>query len=417
MRLFRLSQVYVLSAVIAALAAPLVSAQEEYADDPSIKTSDKHDLVKKRPVKVVQLFPNATRHEPGIMPTPEMGKDIMQLHTLVDANSNEEAIALGEKMLASPKANHFDRAVAFQGLGYAYFKKGDYAKAAENLQSCLAENAFSNNDQYPTMLNLAQAQINAGQGDAGLATLDRLVNETKLDKPEYNAVRGRVYYTQKNYAAAAQALQKAVDSAPQPDDKVTQLLMLSYFQAKQPERAEKVAQDLLQKHPGDKDLILNLASIYGQAGQNDKAAAMLEDARSRGMLSDANDYRRLYVIYANLPGKEAKTIAVINDGMQKGILKPNAEVYATLAQSYYATNQPAQTIDAYRHADSLSTDGEAGLNLARVLFNERRFPEARTAAQQAQQKGLKKPEDAKMLLAQIDTASGKTANKVTRKKK
>jgi tetratricopeptide (TPR) repeat protein len=416
MRPLRYSHLFALSVAIAAVAAPLACAQE-VTNDQTIQQTDKHELVKKRPVKVVQLFPNATRHDPDVSPTPEMGKNIAQLHALIDANSNDEAIALGQTMLATPRANHFDRAVAYQALGYAYFKKGDYAKAAENLQNCLTENTFPNNEHYPTMLNLAQAQINAGQGDAGLATLDRLVNETKLDKPEYNAVRGRVYYTQKNYAAAAQALQKAVDASPQPDDKVTQLLMVSYFQAKQPERAEKVAQDLLRKHPDDKDLILNLASIYGQAGQNDKAAAMLENARGRGMLSDANDYRRLYVVYANLPGKEAQTIAVINDGMQKGILKPNAEVYATLAQSYYATNQPAQTIDAYRHADSLSTDGEAGLNLARVLFNERRYPEARTAAQQAQQKGLKKPEDAKTLLAQIDSASGKTANKVTRKKK
>jgi hypothetical protein len=416
MRPLRYSQLFALSVAIAAASAPPARAQD-YTNDQTVQQTDKHDLVKKRPVKVVQLFPNATRHEPDVMPTPEMGKNIAQLHALVDAKSNDEAIALGEKMLAAPKANHFDRSVAYQGIAYGYINKGDNAKGVDNLQKSLAENALSNNDYYQIMLQLAQTQINAGQGDAGLATLDRLTSETKLDKPEYNAVRGRVYYTQKNYAAAAQALQKASDAAQKPDENVTKLLMASYFQLKQPERAEKIALDLQRQHPGDKDLILNLASIYGQAGQNDKAAAMLEDARSRGMLTDANDYRRLYVIYANLPGKEAKTIEVINDGLQKGILKPNAEAYATLAQSYYATNQPAKTIEAYRHADSLSTDGEAGLNLARVMFNERRYPEARAAAQQAQQKGLKKPEDAKTLLAQIDTAGGKTANKVTRKKK
>ncbi len=415
MRLFRLIQICLLSTIVVSF-APLAFAQE-YTNDQTVQQTDRHELVKKRPVKVVQLYPNATRAKPALMPTAGMRKNIEQLHALVEAKNNEEAIALGEKMLADGAANHFDRAVAYQGIGYAYFTKGDYAKAAENLQHCLAENALSNNDQYPTMLNLAQAQINAGQADAGLATLDRLVSETKLDKPEYNAVRGRVYYTQKNYAAAAQALQKAVDTAQNPDDNVNQLLMASYFELKQPERAEKIALQMLQKHPGDKTLMLNLASIYAQAGQNDKAAAMLEDARSRGLLTDAKDYRRLYVIYSNLPGKEAQTIAVINDGLQKQILKPSAEAYAKLAESYYALKQPAQAIDAYRRADSLSSDGEAGLNLARVLYNEKRYAEARAAAQQAAKKGLQRPEDAKLLLAQIDNASGQSATRVTKKKK
>lgn len=419
MRSLRYLRIFILSLIVTAYPAQYAVAQdvETIANDSGVKTSDRHELVKKRAPKVVQLYPDATRREPDLKPTAGMSKDIAEMHSLVDAKNNDGAIALGEKMLADHSANHFDRAVAYQGIGYAYFGKRDFVKAAEQLQNCINENAFTNNDHYQTMLNLAQMQINAGQVDAGLATLDRLVSETKLDKPEYNAVRGRVYYTQKNYAAAAQALQKAVDNAQNPDDNINQLLMASYFELKQPERAEKIALQMLQKHPGDKTLMLNLASIYGQAGQNDKAAAMLEDARSRGLLTDAKDYRRLYVIYSNLPGKEVQTIAVINDGLQKQILKPSAEAYTKLAESYYALKQPAQAIDAYRRADSLSSDGEAGLNLARVLYNEKRYAEARSAARQAMQKGLQRPEDAKRLLAQIDNAGGKSATRVTKKKK
>ena len=46
----------------------------------------------------------------------------------------------------------------------------------------------------------------------------------------------------------------------------------------------------------------------------------------------------------------------------------------------------------------LRLDGE-DLNLARVLWQEGRIPEAKTAAQAALNKGLKKPEDAKKILA------------------
>lgn len=363
-----------------------------------------------------QLFPNATRSEPDLKPSKGMIKNLQQLHVLADAKSNDEVIALAATVIADSSANHYDRAAAYQETAYAYISKGDYVRGAENFEKTLAENALSNNQQYQIMLQLAQTQLNAGQGDAALATVARLVSETKLDKPEYNAVRGRAYYQQKNYAAAAQSLQKAVDGA-KPDDNSMQLLMVSYVELKQPERAEKIGLDMLHKHPDDKNSILNLAAIYQQAGQNDKAAATLEDARNRGLLTEAKDYRELYAIYSGIPGKDSQTIAVINEGMQKGILQPDAEAYTKLAESYYALNQPAQTVEAYRKADALSKDGEAALNLAKVLFNQARYAEARTAAQQAQQKGLKQPADASKLLAQIDSAGGKNANKVTKKKK
>jgi len=56
-------------------------------------------------------------------------------------------------------------------------------------------------------------------------------------------------------------------------------------------------------------------------------------------------------------------------------------------------------IDAYRKAAPLAADGETYLNLARLLWQEDRIPEAKEAAKQAMAKGLKKPEEAKKILA------------------
>ena len=264
----------------------------------------------------------------------------------------------------------------------------------EYLQKSLAENALSNNEYYLMMLQVAKSQIAAGQPDAGLATLDRVIAETKLDKPEYSAIRGRVFYAKHDFAAAAQAFQKAIDASPQPDPVVQQMLLASYVELKQPERAEKIAEDIMRAHPDDKAAIMNLATIYQQTGHPDKAAAQLDDARKRGLLTDAKDYRRLYVLYSNTKGREKDTIAVITDGLQKGVLQPSAEIYSVLGEDYYATNQVPQAIDAYKKADAASTDGEAALNLARVYNNEGRKEEAKAAAQHALQKGVQNQKDA-----------------------
>jgi tetratricopeptide (TPR) repeat protein len=70
-----------------------------------------------------------------------------------------------------------------------------------------------------------------------------------------------------------------------------------------------------------------------------------------------------------------------------------------LGQANYFTGQIEPAIAAYAKAAPLAPDGEAYLNLAKILANEGRAAESRQAAQQALDKGVKNPEDARKLLA------------------
>jgi tetratricopeptide (TPR) repeat protein len=403
------SRFLVLAAAIAASVATTIAAAQGVQDQDNAPMSDKHALVQKRPAKVVQLYPDATRKDPGI--TAALLKDIAQMHALVDASNDDAAIALGEKMLADPKASHFDKAAAYQGIGYASFGKRDFAKAADALQKCIAEDGLPNNDHYQAMYNLVVAQFNIKQVEAGVATLNRLVAETKLDKPEYNGLRGRGYFTMKDYVNAAQALEKSTQAAAKPDPGEQQMLLASYFELKQPERAVKLAEDIVRTHPDDKDAQLNLAAAYQQAGQADHAAAQLEEARKRGLLTQAKDYRQLYVLYSNLKGHEKDSIAAINEGLQKGILQPDQEVLTALAEDYYFGGQMPQAIDAYRKADAVSSDGEAALNLAKIYHNQGQVADARAMAEHALQKGVRNPGEARALLGDANGEAKKAGKK------
>ncbi|HLM52854.1 MAG TPA: hypothetical protein VK325_04515, partial [Pseudoxanthomonas sp.] len=144
---------------------------------------------------------------------------------------------------------------------------------------------------------------------------------------------------------------------------------------------------------------MNLANVYLQADQYDKAVAVLERLRTSGQMTDERDYRQLYSSYANMDGKEREVIAVINEGLEKGILKPDQQTYLALAQSYYYSDQIQPAIEAWQKAAPLSQDGETYLNLAKVLWQENRIPEAKQAAKAALDKGLRKPEEARKILA------------------
>jgi len=179
-----------------------------------------------------------------------------------------------------------------------------------------------------------------------------------------------------------------------------QLLMGIDFETNQPTEAARVADELIARNPNDKGLQMNLASVYVGAGQSDKAAAILDKLRAAGQLTDEKDYRNLYSLYFNLPGKGKEAIGVINEGLHKGVLKPDYPTYSALAQGYYSTDQTALALDAFKKAAPLAPDGEAYLNLAKLLFNEGHKAEAKQAAQQALDKGVKDPAQARKLAGQ-----------------
>src|SRR5690606_19765555 len=84
------------------------------------------------------------------------------------------------------------------------------------------------------------------------------------------------------------------------------------------------------------------------------------------------------------------------------ILPPNTDTYIALGQAYYFTERINEAIDAYKKATQHATDGEAALNLARILTNEDRNAESKAAAQEALKKGVKRPGDAWMVIGRAE---------------
>ncbi len=354
-----------------------------------------------------EKYPNATRKSPSSEATKGNIEKLQKLNALSEAGKNDEIIALAREIAGSSSANAWDRAVADQAMTYAYLAKQDQTNGMQSLQKALAEDALPNNSQFEMTYQLAQLQFNASQYDATVATLDKLMADTHENKADWLSLKGTALYQAKRYPEAVEALNKAMASSDKPDENTLQMLMSSYIQMKQPAEAGKIAQDLLVKNPNDKKMLMLLASVYMQSGQNDKAVELLNQARSRNLLTDEDDYRQLYALYANMKGKDKETIAVINEGLGKGILKPSAEVYTALAQAYFYTDQTPKAIDAYTKADAASSDGEAALNLARILSNAQRYAEAKATAERALKKGLKQPADANKLIGLMNKQLGK----------
>ena len=357
------------------------------------------EAAKKQPAAAAEQFPEATRKSPEARASSQQQRKLQKLIDLYDEDKGAEARALADEIIATEKANAYDKSFAAQMAAQVVYDLDDSAAAMDYLAKALQFDGLDNNAHYAAMLMLAQLQMQEEQYEQALATFDRLFTETRVQKPEHLALKGNVLYRMERFDEAAAALKQAIASSPEPRADWSQLLMATYFDSGKSEEAARLAEEIAAKSPADKRAQMNLAAAYLQADDYDKAAAVLERLRASGQLTDEREYRQLYSTYLNAEGKEREAANVIAEGLQKGVLQPNHDTYVALGQAYYFSDQVEPAIEAYRKAAPLATDGETYLNLAKVLWQEDRLSEAKAAAREAMAKGLKNPDDAKKILA------------------
>lgn len=345
------------------------------------------------------LYPNATRVEPAAKSSSKATPKLRKMLSLIDGDKGAEARPIADEVIADTAFNAYDRAFAAQIAAQVAYDADDTAAAMAYLKKTIEFNGLDNNGHFGALMMLGQLQLQEDQYAEALATLDRFLAETKSSKPEHLVLKGNALYRLDRFPEAAAALKQAVETSPEPKSDWMQLLMATYFELGKSAEAAKLAESIAAKNPGDKRSQSNLAAAYLQGDMYPQAAAVMEKMRAAGQFTEEKDYRQLYATYANMEGKEKEVTGVIKEGLDKGVLKPDFQTYLALGQSYYFSDQMPQAIEAYRKAAPMAPDGETYLNLAKILWQEDRIPEAKEAARQAVAKGVKKPDDARKILA------------------
>lgn len=312
------------------------------------------------------LYPNATRTAPEARANPKLVKQLQELQQLFEEHKNEEAIAKAEAIAAMPAAGAYDKSYAYSVAGNAAADLDQPDRAAEFFRKAVDANGLDNNSHFAVMYNLVVLQYSGQKYADALATLDRFLAETKSDKPEHQSLRASILA---NLGRNDEAL--------------------------------AIYKALLAKNPDDKRMLMNAVATLQAADKFDEANTLLEQGYKRGMLTEPRELRVLYTGYMNTQRWDDAR-RVMEEGQAKGILQPGPELardYMVLAQNAYMDDKLPLAIELYGKAAPMAADGEAWLNQAKVLVMAGRKAEAKVAAQKALDKGVKKPEEAKRILA------------------
>jgi predicted Zn-dependent protease len=364
--------------------------------------------------KEVNQYPNATRKDPKLDMSSGNQKDLNKALELLNNNQADEAAPLVQKILDDPKASKYAHALALQASGQLAYDKQDNATAIKQFRAAYDSDALPNNAHFTLLYQVAQLQVQDEKYQDSLNTLDEFFKATGgVNKAEAYALQGNDYYRLDKYQPAIDSIKKALSLTDKPSDTWYQIMMASYTELEQYDQAAEVLKQQLAKTPNDGKLIRQLAAVYVKGKQDDKAIAVLSDARQKGLLTNQDDYKLATQIY-DQADKAKEGAAFLKEGFDKGVVKPSYEMYKLLGDSYALGQDDKNAIDAYAKASPLAKDGNIDYLRGSLLLNNDHPKEAVEALKQAVTKGgLKQPGETYILLGdsynQLDDIPDATA--------
>ena len=368
--------------------------------------------------KKESLYPNATRTEPKLDLTSE--KDQKALNEGLDAVNNQDkdkAQQILQPIVDSSKSK-YAQALALQGLANVHYNEGDIKGAIELLKRALDNGVMPNDTFFQLQYMLAQFYAASEQYQLSLDTITKWRADGKRETADSYGLEGTDYYRLEKYPEAITAIKKAQSLAAtdkdaqnnsKQSDNWNQILLASYAESGQSDQAAQIAQQQVAANPNDPTAMANAVAALTQAHKYPDAIALLEKQRAAGNLKDEKSYINLAKLYLvsgqegdDPKGNATKAEAVLKDGMSKGVIQPSYESYKLLGDAGYISDDTASALDAYRKAIPMASDGEAAMTAGTLLLNEGKYTEAKSLIQQAIDKGVKKPGNAYMALADAD---------------
>lgn len=352
--------------------------------------------------EVKNEYPNATRQEPKTTISESSQKQLSTAFKYLDNQETDKAAALLDKILQDKRASDYARALALQAYSQIKWEQEDTAGGIDMIRQAIKLNALPNKAHFQAMYQLAQLLLSQEKYQESLDAIEAWFKQSGAQTADAYALQGNAYYRLDKFQEAINSLKKALAMAEKPNESWLQIMMGSYFELEQFDEAAKVAEQQLVKDPTNKKLIQQLSSIYINAKQEQKALELMTNAQSKGLITTEEDYKQLGQLY-NYLGKPKEATAVLNEGLQKGAIKPSYEIYKLLGDAYELAEDSEHAIEFYNKASPLAKDGTVDYLRGYLLFYNEHAKEAKEAITQAIAKGgLKQEGEAYLLLGNIE---------------
>ena len=331
----------------------------------------------------------------------EVYERITKAQELGEAEDYQGALKLLNKLYDPDELTEYEQANVLNYIGFLHYNTENTTAAITTFQKLLAIPSLEPQMEKQTTLTVAQLLTMDERYEESLITIDKwFVLETNPG-PDPFILKAQIHYNLNQYQSMIQpienAMQVAKDRGKAAKENWWELLNFAYFQQENYGKVRDIQKILLQTWP-KKRYWKSLAGAYTELGQDEKLIYAYDAAFTQGMLEKGTEFVTMSQLYlqAEVPYKAA---ILLEEKMSAGIVEKNEKHYRLLSQSWMLAMEDAKAIPALKEAASLSDNGEVDARLANSYLNIGDYPSCVKSARTAVRKGdLKSPDNVQISL-------------------
>ncbi len=292
----------------------------------------------------------------------------------LSAGQPKEAIKKIRPLLSKIKDKPYDQAIAFQTLGFAFYEANDSKNAKAAFAKAISLNVLPKDVQQKLLFNLTKIYSLDNDDKQAKIYLEKWLNtKPKMDTDGY-ILAAMVYYNLQQYQSMIPHLKSAIKLKKNAPTNWYELLGSAYIQIKQYKNAASVYESLVRKKPTEKQLWLQLATIYQLANNSKKSLAISELAYKKGLFNEkeilnlANSYN-----YHNMPFKAG---TLLEQELSNGSIKRTKKTLELLANSWILAQEQTKAIKTLTTISKNSPSSDISFRLGQLYYETEKWDKA-----------------------------------------
>jgi len=273
----------------------------------------------------------ADLYEIAADPDPAGRIDIMATiaHKAIADDRYDDALAALDEMKPNPTLNSYERSLMWQGYGFVYSSRDEFAEAADSFEKSLSAGGLPEQAELQTRYNLAQLYVMLERYEHAITEFHGWFERVRNPSPTAYYMLAMAYLQKGDKVEALRNAERAVERSAVPKEAWLELLVALRLEQKEYREVVPVLENMVTRFP-KKTYWLQLSAVYSELGEHEKALAVLELANEQGMLTKGSELMSLaqLYLYNQIPFKAAR---VLEEGIGNGVIEADARAWQLLA--------------------------------------------------------------------------------------
>jgi len=261
----------------------------------------------------------------------------------------------------------------------------DFETALDYMVASISEEALQPEENLKTLYFVGQLQAMLQRYDDAVVTLEKWIAAVEEPTASSYYTLAVTYYQADRRDDALGPAKKAVELSETPREAWYRLLLSLYLEREDYPEALALLDDIILAYP-DKAYWQQMAAIYAELEDMGKSLAVQQIAKTEGFLTGGRDLTRLaqMLMVEGLPHHGAK---VMKDGLENGTIEATEQAYDTYSNTLLQSREWELALEPLTKAAELKKDGSLFVRIAQVNLQLGRWADARSALNQAFDKG------------------------------